>query len=806
MASSKRKKSRFSWTKVLFGLFILGIVGAIIGVVGYLMIILRGQTLYATYKDKMVMSEASIVYDIEGKAVNTLYRENREMVEYKELPKMLVNAFIATEDKRFDQHNGVDLLSIARALVKDIIQLSAVEGGSTITQQLAKNMFLSSEKTAFRKATEMSIALSLENNMSKDEIITMYLNRIYFGKRAYGIKAASKTYFGISDLSQLKVWQIATLAAMPKAPSTYNPLDNPTKSKERRAVVLRLMTDQGYITEQERAEAIDIEYIPPVGGKSEFATFTDYVIKEAVDWYKIDEEKLFRGGYAIYTTMNSNAQKIVEQTYDNPKFFQQDAADGVKAQSAMVIVDHRNGGIVAMIGGRGYNSKDLNRAIIPARQPGSSFKPLIVYAPAIESGKWNPNSMLEDKEQAYNGYTPRNWDNQYRDEVSMFDAMKQSMNQPAVWLLNQIGVKTGIDFVSKLGFTMDKQKDNNLSIALGAVTNGTSPLQMAQAYGAFANNGVMHTSHAIIKINDSNGKEVAKYKPDKGIKVMNPKTAYYMTKLMQAVLEPGALGANANLGNRPAAGKTGTTQLDLKGYEKYNRDVWFAGYTPEWSAAIWQGFDKTDAKHFITVGSGTMATIFREVFSKSLAKTPITFFKKPDGVQELGDTLPDVSDLKAVYQVNVKRVKLNWTPISIESATYQVFRKGPKDKEFVNLFEVKNPDDVHDITVTLGETYQYYVIAYNPDTNSISDKSNVVEIKITTESPSLSPKPSGSLSPSTSNNLKTTPGVSIKPSGSTTPTSTPSPTPNGTLQPTNGQNGVQGSSAKPTVSSNSTTP
>ena len=806
MASSKRKKSWFNWTKVLFGLFILAIVGAIIGIVGYLMIILRGQTLFDTYKNKMEMSEASIVYDIDGKAVTTLFRENREIVEYKELPKTLVNAFIATEDKRFDQHNGVDFLSIARALVVDIIHLSAVEGGSTITQQLAKNMFLSSEKTAFRKATEMSIALALENNMSKDEIITMYLNRIYFGKRAYGIKAASKTYFGVSDLNQLKIWQIATLAAMPKAPSTYNPLDNPTKSKDRRAVVLRLMTDQGYITEQERAEAADVEYSPPVGGKAEFATFTDYVMKEAVDWYKIDEEKLLRGGYSIYTTMNTNAQKIVEQTYDNPKFFQQDAADGVKIQSAMAIVDHRNGGIVAMIGGRGYNSKDLNRAVIAARQPGSSFKPLIVYAPAIESGKWNPNSILEDKEQSFNGYTPRNWDNQYRDQVSMFDAMKQSMNQPAVWLLNQIGVKTGIDFVTKLGFTMDKQKDNNLSIALGAVTNGTSPLQMAQAYGAFANNGVMYTSHAILKINDSNGKEVAKYKPDKGIRVMSPKTAYYMTKLMQGVIEPGALGANANLGNRPAAGKTGTTQLDLKGLEKFNRDVWFAGYTPEWSAAIWQGFDKTDAKHFVTVGSGTTATIFREVFSKSLAKTPVTFFKKPDGVQELGDSLPDVSDLKAVYQVNFKRVKLTWTPIPIDSATYQVFRKGSKDKEFKNLFEVKNPDDVNDISVTLGETYQYYLIAYNPDTNSTSEKSNVVEIKITTESPSPSPKPSGSISPSSSNNAKTTPGVSVKPSSSSIPSSTPSPTPNGTLQPTNGQNGAQGASAKPTSNSNATTP
>ncbi|MGG1600316.1 PBP1A family penicillin-binding protein [Paenibacillus naphthalenovorans] len=723
----KKKAKKVSIGKVFWWTFVAGAVAAICAMGVYIFIIVNGNRILTENLDKLEFSEASHIYDVHGQEAGSLKVENRENVDSSEIPDLLKKAFVATEDKRFEEHAGVDFLGIGRALVKDIVARSMVEGGSTITQQLAKNVFLSSDKTFFRKATEMSIAVALEQRYTKDEILSYYLNRIYFGKRAYGVKAASKVYFGVSDLNQLKLWQMATLAAMPKAPNAYNPLNDPEKSMERRAVVLKLMQEQGYITEAQRAEAAAVEYTPPKGvAESNYQTYIDYVLKEAQDMYGFEEDDLLRGGYKIYTTLDPVAQRIMEQTYANNKFFQKDGPQQ-KMQSSMVILNNEDGGIVAMIGGRDYVTRGLNRAVSQPRQPGSAFKPLVVFAPAIEEKGYTPYSRLRDEQRSYNGYSPRNYDGVYRGEVTMQEAIRRSINMPAVDLLNEIGVRTGRDFVRKLGIELTPE-DNNLAIALGGLHKGVTTLQMAGAYSAFANNGYMNKPHAIIKITNDKG-EVASFKEERKSPVMSAKTAWYMTQMLRTVVEPGGTGTAAKF-ERPVAGKTGSTQLDIKGLERYMRDLWFVGYTPEWTAAVWMGFDKTDSKHYVSMSSGSAAAIFKEVMQKSLTNRPVKSFKRPAGVEEPAAPPKAIGDLTAEYQQDKRSVHLRWSGVG-SGVSYQLFRKDSKMQDFpAEPLITTTATEVNDISAIQPDTYQYVVVPLNGENNTAGPRSNVVSVTV----------------------------------------------------------------------------
>ncbi|AEI41458.1 PBP1A family penicillin-binding protein [Paenibacillus mucilaginosus] len=731
-AAKKKKKQGFSAGKVIFWMLAAAALAAISAMGVYIFVILNGNKILQQNIDKLDFSEASIIYDANKQEIGVLKVENRINVEPNEIPPLMKQAFIATEDKRFEDHTGVDFLGIGRALVKDVVARSMVEGGSTITQQLAKNVFLNADKTFFRKATEMSIAVALEQQKTKDEILTMYLNYILFGNQAYGVKAASKVYFNVDKLEDLKLWQIATLAAIPKAPSRYNPLKDAEKSKERRGVVLKLMQEQGYITEAQRAEAAAVDYEPPTktaGTAGRNQAFVDYVLKEAQTNFNLTEDEVNRGGLKIYTTLDQNAQQIMEQTYANAKFFQKSPDDQIM-QSSMVILDNKDGGIVAMVGGRDYMRGGLNRATSAPRQPGSSFKPLIAYAPAIEAGKYTPYSMLKDEKQTYpGGYSPRNYDGVYRGQVTMTEAVKKSINMPAINTLQEIGVSNATKFVEKLGITLDAQ-DRNLAIALGGLTKGTTPLQMAQAYSAFANAGTLHTAHAITSIVESDGTEL-QFK-DEAKTVMSAKTAWYMTEMMRTVVEPGGTGAAAKF-ERPVAGKTGSTQLDLKGLEKYNRDLWFVGYTPEWTGAVWMGFDKTDSKHYVSMSSGSAGVIFKEVMQKALAKRPVTQFKKPSGVPDLKEELPPkgVTDLKAEVNPETGFVNLSWSSVG-DGITYQAFRKDSTMADYPAepLFSTQSTSYKDQSAYTPGMTYTYMIVALKPENGAEGAKSNEASVTI----------------------------------------------------------------------------
>lgn len=797
----KKGKKKFSGRKMLVWLFFAAAIAVICGIIGYLLVVLNGERILNENKDKIDLPESSIIYDVDGNEVTKIYRQNREVIKYEEIPLLLRQAVIATEDRRFEEHSGIDLWSIGRALVKDIIARSAVEGGSTITQQLAKNLFLSGDKTFFRKATEASIAVALENQMTKDEILTLYLNRIFFGKNAYGIKSAAKVYFNKS-LDQLDLWEIATLAGIPKAPSTYNPIANPEKSKERRAVVLQLMYDQKYITKEQLDEAKAQEYDPSVrpADSQQFPTFIDYVIEEAERVTGITEEELRSGGYKLYTTLNVHAQTVMEREFKDDSNFEE-SVDEQQVEGAMVIIDHRTGNIQGLVGGRDYERKGWNR-VVKERQPGSGFKPITVYGPALETGDWYPWTNVLDEKRCYGNYCPTDSNSKkYIGEISMRQSIKESRNASAVWLLNEIGVKTGLNFAEKLGFNLDPQKDRNLAIALGGLTKGVTPMQMAVAYSVFANGGKAVDAHSLLKVVNSDGAIEYEYSAPKAKQLIKAETAWYLTEIMQSVLEKGGTGTRARI-DRPVAGKTGTTQHGIPNFKSSgNRDAWFSGYTPEWTAVVWMGYDKTDKKHLLKKSSAQSASMFAKVMKDAMKDVPKSSFKKPSNVEEK-KPMSTVTNFNAVYNPETITLTLTWTPLDAKDTTYRIYRKEASEAQFARLFDSISVSEINDLSISPGLTYEYYITAYNAKDNLESEPSEVIRVEI----PALELEPEEPLEPEPGDDGTLPPDGGVDPNpnpdngggnnGGTPPTDGENPDQgnNGT-GPGNGSNGGDGTGA-----------
>ncbi|SFF09335.1 penicillin-binding protein 2A [Paenibacillus catalpae] len=727
-----KKKKRMTPRKWFFALFFTAVFAVVCGIIGYLFITLNGERILTEQADKLVLGEASIIYDVNGKEVTKLYdaSANRENAEFDEMPKLLLDAFVATEDQRFYEHSGIDFFSIGRAVVKDVIARSKVEGASTITQQLAKNIFLTADKTFFRKATEASIAVALENKYSKQEILTLYLNRIPFGKGIYGIKGAADYYFD-KDLKDLKLWQIATLAGMPKAPNRYNPINDPESSMARRAVILKLMYDQKLITQQEMEEAKAVVYEPPANleeKKSDpYKAYIDYVIEEAVKVIpNMTEEELRIGGYRIYTSLNPTAQQAVEKEFADDDNFEK-STDDQKAQGAMIIMDHRDGTIQAMAGGRDYVRKGLNRVEVK-RQPGSAFKPIVSYGPALETGDYYPWTVINQEQQkCFGDYCPR--DPHGAGAVSMQQAIKESRNLAAVWMLNEVGINNGIAFAKKLGIELAPE-DRNLAIALGGLTNGVTPLQMAEAYSVFANGGKSVDPHTITKIENTSNKKVFTYRAPQAKQLMKPETAWYMTQMMQTVLESGGTGTGARI-DRPVAGKTGTSQHGIPGFNSSaNRDAWFVGYSPEWTAAVWMGYDITDKQHVIKKSSSQAAAMFGKVMKQAMKNVKKSSFQQPSGIKQEVKEQTAVTNFNAVFLADQAKVQLSWTaPEDSKGVTYRVYRKDSSESEF-SVFVDAITTSVDDMSVFPGMTYQYYVVAYNAEEDKESKASESITIEV----------------------------------------------------------------------------
>lgn len=561
---------------------------------------------------------ASQFYDIDGNAIyTTLSEERRIPVDLSDIPKHTQQAFIAIEDNRFYEHGGIDYRGTLRALVSTLSG-SEVQGGSTITQQLAKNAFLTQERTITRKIKEAFIAKELENKYTKDEILNMYLNQIYFGEGAYGIESASLYYFG-KHAQDLNIAESATLAAIPKSPNYFNPFANPQESKKRQELVIDQMVKYGFISEAEAAEAKATELSLMTSHKRNSdprSYFFDMISQKVID--ELGADALYKGGLKIYTTLDTSMQKAAEDSLKHLPNYYTDSGNLTQPQVALVAIDPHTGYIKAMIGGRGEDK--FNRATMAVRQPGSAFKPF-VYLTAMENG-YTPASIIEDKEEEFSpGWTPQNSDLKWHGKVSLRTALAKSYNVPTIKLAKEIGVDKIIANAEKMGITTlvdsGAYSDANLAMALGGLSKGVNPLEMAAAYAVLANNGTYHKPVALLKIVDRDGKIL--YEAETYSKhVINEKAAYMTVNMMEDVLNYGTAGG-MGIG-RPAAGKTGTTDTFV--------DAWFVGFTPDLSTAVWIGDDSNKPLNYM-YGSSTPLSIWHDFMIQALASTPKSNFINP---------------------------------------------------------------------------------------------------------------------------------------------------------------------------------
>lgn len=581
---------------------------------------------------KAGLEQTTTIYDVNNEEAGTLYSQKGTFVSIDEVSDSIEQAVISTEDKRFYKHSGFDPIGIARAAVGYILNGgNIVGGGSTITQQLAKNAYLTLDQTVIRKLKELFLAIEIEKVYTKDEIIEMYLNNSYFGNGVWGVEDASQKYFGKSA-ADVTLSEAATIAGMLKAPSNYNPIDNYDNAISRRNVVLDLMATNELVT-QEEVDELKAQELTLVDAYSEkegyqYPSYFDAVINEAMYTYDLSEEAVLNKGYKIYTSLNQDYQRAMDVTYENDYLFQ-NAADGTLLESGSVALDPETGGVFAIYGGRKEHTfRGFNYATQMVRQPGSIIKPLAVYTAALEQG-YSIDSMLVDEPLPYgkDKYTPENVDDQYEGEVPMYQALAESKNAPAVWLLNEIGLNKGFKKVEEFGIPLVEgtEGDEYLGLALGGLSKGVSPLQMASAYTTFANEGVMSEGHFITKIVDATGAVIVDNTNSKKTKITTPEVADQMTSMLMGVFTNGT-AQNNNPSGYTIAGKTGSTEVTFND-SGGTTDQWTVGYTPDIVIATWMGFDPTDENHYMTTGSSTgVGPLFKQQMENILPYTELTAF------------------------------------------------------------------------------------------------------------------------------------------------------------------------------------
>lgn len=577
------------------------------------------------------------IYDTHNEKAGTITNKGT-FVELNQISPQIRNAVISTEDRSFYSNPGFDIKGLARAAVSYVIHHGQISGGgSTITQQLAKNTLLTQKQTFVRKFQEIFLAVEITRHYSKDDILTMYLNNAYFGNGVWGVEDASERYFG-KHAKDLDASQGAALAAILRSPSFYNPVDHMDNALGRRNLILSLMVDNGKLTQAE-ANSAKNEQLTLVNNYQQsdeyrYPYFFDAVLDEAYNKYDIKEEDILNKGYKIYTTLDQTIQSQMQGSFKEDWAFPANAADGTPVQAASVAVDPNTGGVLGVIGGRGKHVfRGYNRATQMRRQPGSAMKPLAIYTPAIEAG-YHPDSMLEDKLQSFgkNKYTPHNVDEQYAGEVPMYEALAESKNTAAVWLLNQIGVQKGVASAERFGINIPKS-DQNLAFGIGGLSQGVSPLQMARAYSAFANGGKLPDTHFITKIVDATGAVVVDNTNTTAKQIITAKTANEMTSMMLSVFSSGT-GTSAAPSGYKIAGKTGSIEGDSS-WGFGTKDQWVVGYTPDVTVATWVGFDQTDANHFLKgISEQGVAPIFKQEMQNILPNTKQTPFKVQDAAQE----------------------------------------------------------------------------------------------------------------------------------------------------------------------------
>ena len=579
------------------------------------------------------LQEPTTILDDQGEVAGTLYAEKGTYTPIEAISPTIQQGVIATEDQRFMRHRGFDLIGIGRAAFGYITEGHIVGGGSTITQQLAKNAYLTADQTLLRKLKELFLAIEIEKTYPKKEILEMYLNNSYFGQGVWGVQDASKKYFN-KNASDLSISEGATLAGLLQSPSNTNPLDNYERAINRRDTVLMLMEEVEAITPEERQTAASSDLVLADGyykDKNPYPAYFDAVVAEAKERYDFKETEILNGGYVIYTSLNQNQQQQMDQVYDQEWLFET-APDDTKSESASVAMNPKTGGVTAIVGGRDYSPGNWNRAIASdmKRQPGSTIKPLSVYAPALEAG-YELDSILVDELTTYgaddageNGDQYANVDHTYAGEVPMYEALGQSKNAATVWLLNEIGIDKGIRKLRQFGIPVDAEKERKLgSIALGGMEEGVNPLQMASAYSVFANDGVRIEPYFISKIVDPTGAVVVDNSKPKESRVLSTEVNDDMNRMLLYVFSNGNAQIAKPYGYE-VAGKTGTTDRDTG--EPGVNDQWIVGYTPDLVVASWAGYDNPNEYHLTNYASNGIGQVLKAELEAMIPYTENTQF------------------------------------------------------------------------------------------------------------------------------------------------------------------------------------
>ncbi|MFZ5973929.1 MAG: transglycosylase domain-containing protein [Bacillota bacterium] len=623
------------------------------------------------------MDQTLLVYDNEGTLCAGVHgKVNRIDISISQVPDYVQKAFISAEDMRFYEHGGIDVVRILGALWEDIKSGSLKEGASTITQQLVKLTHLSNEKTFSRKLQEALLAVKLESMYTKDQILEMYLNYVYFGHGAYGIEAASMVYFNKSA-SELTLDEGALLAGILKSPTNYAPHLHPEAAVKRRNLVLSLMQKYGYITSEQRKAASEkkLTLAPEADTLPSQGYFVNYAVDEACKLLNMDNDDFMVSGYKIYTTLDSKMQQLAEEAMADDALFPQNANDGTKVQGAIVVLDARTGAVAAMVGGRDRESAGLNRAVSMQRQPGSAIKPVMVYAPALESGGYCTTTLLKDEPTTFGNYSPSNFGNKYNGTVTFREALARSLNVPAVTILDDIGVETGKSFASTVGIPFS-ENDGDLSLALGGFYTGVSPLELCGAYQPFANSGKYSKPSCITKIVDAEG-NVLYQNETAAHQVMDAGNAFLLTDMLHSAVEWGT-ATRLNIQGVPLACKTGTTDYN---HGTGNTDAWAVAYNPDYITCAWMGFDKTDAAHHLSVtgGSGPVKLLQR-VFSEAYQGGG-PWFTQPDNVVKV--------------TLDAQTLHLAYSPSDTHDTVEEYFIRGTEPK--TTLFPFFSP-------VTPGES------------------------------------------------------------------------------------------------------
>jgi penicillin-binding protein 1A len=777
--AKKPKKPRRNWKKTLL------LLAVILGLLGLLTVGVIAATSPKLDPKKLETPVSSKIMDMNDKEVSLVSgQEKRIRVKINEIPVPVQNAFIATEDVRFRKHSGVDVRRIFGAAFANVTEGFGAEGASTISQQVIKNTILTDEKSLTRKIREAYLSVQLEQKYSKDQILEMYLNKIYFGNGAYGIATAAKTYFN-KDVKDLEVHEAALLAGLPKAPSYYDPTRNPKEAEHRRNVVLNLMAQHNFISKEdaEKAKSVSVkETINPGKLKTEIRPYDAY-IKQVMDDLKdiegLDEADIFSSGLKIYTNLDTKAQQVTE--------------DALKAklepehellQSGVAIVDTKTGAIRAVGSGRGEELSNQFSSRIK-RQPGSTIKPILDYGPAIENEKWSTAHILNDEPVKIGDVTINNFNKRNVGDITMRQALVESKNTTAVKTFQDIGPEEATDFANKLGFDLDPDTTYP-SYAIGGFEDGISPLTLAGAYQAFGNGGVYTKPTTIRKIEFPDGRVIEVDPEPKA--AMKDYTAYMITDMLKDVMDRGT-GTDANISGLHLAGKTGTTNYSKDDRDKYGikekatKDAWMAGYTTSYTAAVWTGYEKiTDDEgnvHYMEAQEADYSKqIFKDIMSQLKHKN--TDFKKPKSVTEIpmekgtgkraseftpdsekiielfvkGSKLPDVSDkfdkpsgiegLEAKYNEQKNEIEVEWKYEKKEGVTFKVlasYNDGPmQERATINDTKFVVP------TPAPGK-YTFQVIAVDSENNTESEPA---ETSITIEEPEgEEPPPPGEGEPGT---------------------------------------------------------